>query len=55
MSEKRTLLAFGAHMDDPELGCGGTLLKAARNGHRVICVVVCGRFHNFRTCVHQHL
>ena len=49
MPEKKTLLAFGAHMDDPELGCGGTLLRAARHGHRVICAVVCGRFHNFRT------
>ena len=49
MAEHKTILAFGGHMDDPELGCGGTLLKAARNGHRVVCVIMAGRFHNFRS------
>lgn len=39
MSEYKTLLAFGVHRHDPELGCGDTRLKAARNGPRVICVV----------------
>lgn len=29
------LLAVGAHPDDVELGCGGTLALAARQGHRV--------------------
>jgi LmbE family N-acetylglucosaminyl deacetylase len=29
------ILAIGAHPDDVELGCGGTLLKAARQGHNV--------------------
>jgi len=29
------ILAIGAHPDDVELGCGGLLLKAARNGHNV--------------------
>lgn len=29
------ILAIGAHPDDVELGCGGVLLKAARNGHNV--------------------
>lgn len=29
------ILAIGAHPDDIELGCGGTLLKAARGGHEV--------------------
>src|SRR5262245_37287769 len=29
------LLAILAHPDDAELGCGGTLAKAARAGHRV--------------------
>jgi bacillithiol biosynthesis deacetylase BshB1 len=28
------LLAVGAHPDDVELTCGGTLIKAARQGHR---------------------
>jgi len=27
-------LAFGAHADDAELGCGGTLIKLAAAGHR---------------------
>ncbi len=27
-------LAFGAHADDVELGCGGTLIKLAGLGHR---------------------
>jgi LmbE family N-acetylglucosaminyl deacetylase len=29
------ILALGAHPDDIELGCGGTLIKAAREGHKV--------------------
>jgi LmbE family N-acetylglucosaminyl deacetylase len=29
------ILAIGAHPDDVELGCGGLLLKAVRNGHQV--------------------
>jgi LmbE family N-acetylglucosaminyl deacetylase len=29
------ILAIGAHPDDIELGCGGVMLKAARNGHNV--------------------
>ncbi len=29
------ILAIGAHPDDIELGCGGLLIKAARNGHTV--------------------
>ncbi|HEY4131446.1 MAG TPA: PIG-L family deacetylase, partial [Gemmatimonadaceae bacterium] len=29
------LLAIFAHRDDAELGCGGTLAKAARNGNKV--------------------
>jgi LmbE family N-acetylglucosaminyl deacetylase len=29
------ILAIGAHPDDIELGCGGLLIKAARNGHSV--------------------
>jgi LmbE family N-acetylglucosaminyl deacetylase len=29
------LLAIGAHPDDIELGCGGLLIKAAREGHDV--------------------
>ena len=29
------ILAIGAHPDDIELGCGGMLLKAARQGHNI--------------------
>jgi len=29
------ILAIGAHPDDVELGCGGVLIKAARQGHNV--------------------
>src|SRR5260221_13101111 len=28
------ILAIGAHRDDIELTCGGTLIKAAKAGHR---------------------
>lgn len=34
------ILAIGAHPDDIELGCGGTLIKAARDGHRVFMYVL---------------
>jgi LmbE family N-acetylglucosaminyl deacetylase len=34
----RVILAVGAHPDDIELGCGGTLCKAAELGARVIAV-----------------
>lgn len=29
------IMAFGAHADDVELGCGGTLIEAVRRGQRV--------------------
>ncbi len=36
----RRVLAVGAHLDDIELGCGGTLARAAAEGHcvRMICL-----------------
>jgi LmbE family N-acetylglucosaminyl deacetylase len=34
------LLAIGAHPDDIEAGCGGTLIKYAKNGHRVFLMVM---------------
>jgi LmbE family N-acetylglucosaminyl deacetylase len=34
------LLAIGAHPDDIEAGCGGTLIKYAQNGHRVFLMVM---------------
>jgi len=33
-----TILAFGAHPDDIELGCGGTLIKLAQAGHKIVVV-----------------
>jgi bacillithiol biosynthesis deacetylase BshB1 len=36
------LLAIGAHPDDVELTCGGTLIKAARQGHRTGIVDLTG-------------
>jgi LmbE family N-acetylglucosaminyl deacetylase len=32
------ILAIGAHADDIELGCGGTLARAVKNGHIVKCL-----------------
>ena len=34
------ILCIGAHPDDIELGCGGTIIKAARNGHKVFMYVL---------------
>ena len=36
--EKKTILVVGAHMDDCEIGAGGLIIKAVRNGHRVVLV-----------------
>lgn len=33
-----TLVSFHAHPDDEAIGCGGTLAKAAADGHRVVVV-----------------
>ena len=34
------ILAIGAHPDDLEYGCGGSLVYHAQEGHEVLCVVV---------------
>ncbi len=34
------VLALGAHPDDIEAGCGGTLARYAQNGHRVFLMVL---------------
>ena len=34
------ILAIGAHMDDIELGCGGTIAKAIANGHQVKILIM---------------
>ena len=36
----RRILAIGAHLDDIELACGGTLAKAIKDGHAVKMVVL---------------
>ena len=41
-----TILAIGAHGDDIELACGGTLAKAIKNGHEVTMVLVSGHGSN---------
>lgn len=33
------ILAFGAHPDDIEYGCGGTLLQFAQNGHDIYLMI----------------
>jgi len=40
--EKMNILAIGAHPDDIEFGCGGTLIKYANRGHKVFCLVMTG-------------
>ncbi|MBN1584619.1 MAG: bacillithiol biosynthesis deacetylase BshB1 [Anaerolineae bacterium] len=37
-SETMSIMAFGAHADDIELGCGGTLIKLCDMGQQVILV-----------------
>src|SRR5436309_2115251 len=39
-SKRMRVLALGAHPDDIEAGCGGTLTKYARSGHRVFLMVL---------------
>ena len=34
------ILAIGAHPDDIEFGCGGTLIKYADRGHRVCLLIM---------------
>ena len=34
------ILAVGAHLDDIELACGGTLSKAIKNGHKVKVLIM---------------
>ena len=38
--EKVNILAIGAHPDDIEFGCGGTLIKYAQKGHRLFLLVM---------------
>lgn len=34
------IIAIGAHLDDIELACGGTLAKAIKNGHKVKVLIM---------------
>ena len=34
------ILAVGAHLDDIELACGGTLAKAVKNEHKVKVLIM---------------
>lgn len=38
--EPMRILALGAHPDDIEVGCGGTLIKYAESGHRIFLMVM---------------
>lgn len=40
------ILAIGAHFDDLELGCGGSLLKWSNEGHRVFGLILCDSGYN---------
>ena len=35
MVNKLDILAFGAHPDDVELGCGGTLIASVQQGKKI--------------------
>ena len=34
------IIAIGAHLDDIELACGGTIAKAVKKGHEVKMIVL---------------
>jgi LmbE family N-acetylglucosaminyl deacetylase len=36
------ILAIGAHPDDIEFGCGGSLVKYSQRGHRLFLLVMTG-------------
>jgi len=38
---QKCVLFVGTHMDDIELGCGGTAQKFKQNGYRVVGLIVC--------------
>ena len=41
-TKKLKIIAIGAHGDDIELACGGTIAKAIKHGHEVSMVLVTG-------------
>ena len=46
--ERKTIMVVGAHMCDCEIGAGGTIFRAVKNGHRVILVNVVGDYSTWR-------
>ncbi len=40
--KKVSILAIGAHPDDIEFGCGGSLIKYSQRGHRLFLLVMTG-------------
>jgi len=40
------ILGVGAHFDDLELGCSGTLIKHIKQGDKVVMMVVCNSAYN---------
>jgi LmbE family N-acetylglucosaminyl deacetylase len=52
-AERKKIVCFGGHPDDPESGCGGTLARLANKGHAVTIVYltlgeagIVGKSHN---------
>lgn len=51
--EKMNILAIGAHPDDIEIGCGGTLIKYADRGHKVYSLVMTGGSQGGETSIRR--
>ncbi|MFQ6120930.1 MAG: PIG-L deacetylase family protein [Methanosarcinales archaeon] len=45
--KKKNVLAVGAHSDDVEIGCGGTVALHARNGDRVYILIMTEPYYTF--------
>ena len=41
---RKNILAVGAHADDVEIGCGGTIASHIKNGDRVIILIMTESF-----------
>ena len=41
---KLDILVFGAHPDDVELGCGGTVIKEIQKGKKMVSISRTARF-----------
>lgn len=51
----KTILAIGAHFDDIELGCGGTLYKHIQMGHKVILAIMDSNEYRTGSIVIRHI